>query len=104
MPWEKVFRSRTPKDAIEYVSKLLVYDPAIRPRPLASLLDSYFDELRDPKTRLPNGMPLPDLFNFTPGKKYCLFIIFDRGKKRKPCISRAAYPFLVRKETVTRCF
>jgi hypothetical protein len=68
MPWEKVFRSRTPKDAIEYVSKLLVYDPAVRPTPLTNLLDPYFDELRDPKTRLPNGMPLPDLFNFTPGK------------------------------------
>jgi glycogen synthase kinase 3 beta len=29
------------------------------------LLDSYFDELRDPNTRLPNGQPLPELFNFT---------------------------------------
>jgi glycogen synthase kinase 3 beta len=28
-------------------------------------LDPYFDELRDPNTRLPNGQPLPDLFNFT---------------------------------------
>ena len=68
MPWEKVYRSKTPKEAINFVASLLVYDPAKRPRPLAALLDSYFDELRDPNTRLPNGMPLPDLFNFTEGK------------------------------------
>ena len=68
MAWEKVFRSKTPKEAIMFVASLLVYDPARRPRPLPALLDSYFDELRDPNTRLPNGMPLPDLFNFTAGE------------------------------------
>ena len=68
MAWEKVFRSKTPKEAIGFVASLLVYDPAKRPRPLEALLDSYFDELRDPNTRLPNGMPLPDLFSFTTGK------------------------------------
>jgi len=67
LPWEKVFRSRTPKDAIDYIGKLLTYDPALRPRPLAALKDSYFDELRDQNTRLPSGAPLPDLFAFTPG-------------------------------------
>jgi glycogen synthase kinase 3 beta len=75
LPWEKVFRSRTPKDAIEYVAKLLSYDPAIRPTPLESLADSYFDELRDPNTRLPNGMALPSLFNFTPGKIIYLLLL-----------------------------
>lgn len=67
MAWEKVYRSKTPKDAINFVASLLVYDPVRRPRPLAALVDSYFDELRDPNTRLPNGMPLPNLFNFTQG-------------------------------------
>jgi glycogen synthase kinase 3 beta len=43
----------------------LQYDPKGRPTPLSGLLDPYFDELRDPNTRLPNGQPLPDLFNFT---------------------------------------
>ena len=69
MAWEKVFRSKTPKEAVDYVSKLLVYDPSIRPTPLESLADSYFDELRDQKTRLPNGSPLPDLFNYTPEER-----------------------------------
>lgn len=80
MPWERVFRSKTPKEAIAFVSKLLVYDPAQRPRPLQALADPYFDELRDPNTRLPNGMPLPDLFNFTQGnKQFCHY--FFRGDK-----------------------
>lgn len=46
MPWEKVFR-KSHKEAIEFVSKLLVYDPNTRPRPLVALLDPYFNELRD---------------------------------------------------------
>jgi len=33
------------------------------------LLDPYFDELRDRNTRLPSGLPLPDLFNFTPEER-----------------------------------
>jgi serine/threonine protein kinase len=66
LPWEKVFRSRTPKEAIDFVSRLLVYDPKARPHPLHALLDPYFNELRDPNTRLPTGQPLPDLFKFTP--------------------------------------
>ncbi len=84
MPWEKVFRSRTPKEAIEFVSKLLIYDPAIRPKPFAALGDSYFDELRDPKTRLPNGMPLPDLFGWTPGKFIFTLIHFIEERKVYP--------------------
>jgi hypothetical protein len=30
-----------------------------------ALLHPFFDELRDIKTRLPNGKALPDLFKFT---------------------------------------
>lgn len=71
LAWERVFR-KSSKEAIEFVAKLLVYDPNIRPRPMAALLDPYFNELRDVNTRLPNGMPLPDLFNFTQGKIECL--------------------------------
>lgn len=65
LPWEKVFRHRTPREAIDFVARLLGYDPSKRPRPLEALLDPYFDELRDPDTRLPNGQPMPTLFKFT---------------------------------------
>ena len=54
-------------EAIAFVSTLLVYDPNIRPRPLAALLDPYFNELRDQNTKIPSGMALPELFNFTQG-------------------------------------
>lgn len=66
LPWDKVFRHRTPKEAIDFVSTLLVYDPLSRPTPLGALLDPFFDELRNQNTVLPNGQPLPPLFNFTP--------------------------------------
>ena len=66
LPWEKVFRHKTPKEAIDFVARLLTYDPSKRPKPLVSLLDPYFDELRDQNTRLPNGQPMPALFNFPP--------------------------------------
>ena len=45
--------------------QLLNYDPSKRPSALQALSNPYFDELRDQNTRLPNGQPLPDLFNFT---------------------------------------
>ena len=64
-PWSKVFRSRTPPDAIDMISKILVYNPENRPRPLEILLHPFFDELRDKSTKLPNGNNLPDLFEFT---------------------------------------
>ena len=37
------------------IGELLQYDPKARPTPLSGLLDPFFDELRDPNTRLPNG-------------------------------------------------
>jgi len=66
-PWGKVFRSKTPPDAIDLCSKLLQYTPTLRLKPLEACCHTFFDELRDPATLLPNGKPLPPvLFNFTP--------------------------------------
>jgi glycogen synthase kinase 3 beta len=67
-PWTKVFRPRTPHEAIEVVSKLLEYTPSKRIAPLEACAHVFFDELRDPNTRLPNGKDLPPLFNFTPSE------------------------------------
>lgn len=64
LQWGKIFRKSSP-EAIDFVAKLLVYDPTVRPKPIAALLDPYFNELRDANTRLPNGSLMPDLFNFT---------------------------------------
>jgi glycogen synthase kinase 3 beta len=63
-PWHKVFRNRTPPMAIDLVCRLLDYTPATRLTPLEACAHAFFDELRDPDTRLPNGS-LPPLFNFS---------------------------------------
>ena len=47
------------------ISKILVYNPDRRLKPLEALLHPFFDELRDKNMKLPNGNPLPDLFDFS---------------------------------------
>ncbi|KAG7197366.1 hypothetical protein KM043_018473 [Ampulex compressa] len=64
-PWQKVFRARTPSDAMELVSRLLEYTPSLRMSPLQACSHAFFNELREEGTRLPNGRELPPLFNFT---------------------------------------
>jgi len=64
-PWSKVFRPRTPSEAIDLVGQLLEYTPSRRIEPLEACAHVFFEELRDPTTRLPNGRDLPPLFNFT---------------------------------------
>ncbi|OWR42509.1 shaggy [Danaus plexippus plexippus] len=61
----RVFRACTPPDAISLVSRLLEYTPGARLSPLQACAHSFFDELREPAARLPNGRALPPLFNFT---------------------------------------
>jgi len=63
--WSKIFRSNTPPDAIDLLSKFLQYTPSERLLPIDACAHSFFDELRDPNTVLPNMRPLPPLFNFT---------------------------------------
>lgn len=63
-PWHKVFRNRTPQQAIDLVCRLLDYTPITRLTPLEACAHQFFDELRDPDTRLPNGT-IPPLFNFS---------------------------------------
>ncbi|XP_055735216.1 glycogen synthase kinase-3 beta-like [Salvelinus fontinalis] len=64
-PWTKVFRPRTPPEAIALCSRLLEYTPTSRLTPLEACAHSFFDELRDPNVKLPNGREKPSLFNFT---------------------------------------
>jgi len=62
-PWNKVFKSRVDPLAIDFVSKLLVYIPTKRLRPLEALLHPFFDELKNPNCKI-NGNPIPNLFDF----------------------------------------
>lgn len=61
----QVFRPRTPPEAVDLACKLLDYTPNSRISPLQACAHSFFDELRDPNGKLPNGRPFPALFNFT---------------------------------------
>jgi len=65
-PWHKIFHKRMPAEAVDLVSRLLQYSPKLRSTALEALIHPFFDELRDPNTRLPNGRFLPPLFNFKP--------------------------------------
>uniref|UniRef100_A0A8B9RN12 [tau protein] kinase n=1 Tax=Astyanax mexicanus TaxID=7994 RepID=A0A8B9RN12_ASTMX len=64
-PWTKVFKPRTPPEAIALCSRLLEYTPVTRLSPLQACAHAFFDELRQLGTRLPSGRELPQLFNFT---------------------------------------
>ncbi|XP_062862425.1 glycogen synthase kinase-3 beta isoform X3 [Trichomycterus rosablanca] len=61
----QVFRPRTPPEAIALCSRLLEYTPTSRLTPLEACAHSFFDELREPNVKLPNGREKPSLFNFT---------------------------------------
>ncbi|XP_043251638.1 glycogen synthase kinase-3 beta-like isoform X3 [Colletes gigas] len=61
----RVFRARTPPEAMDLVARLLEYTPSLRMTPLLACAHSFFNELREQGTRLPNGRELPPLFDFT---------------------------------------
>lgn len=61
-----MFKPRTPPEAIALCSRLLEYTPVTRLSPLEACAHAFFDELRQPNTRLPSGRDLPLLFNFSP--------------------------------------
>jgi len=63
-PWNKVFKTKVDAQAMDLISKVLVYSPTKRLRPLEALLHPYFNELRSQNCKI-NGIPLPDLFDFS---------------------------------------
>lgn len=80
----KVFR-KADANAIDLISKLLEYTPTQRLSAIEAMVHPFFDELRDPNTRLPdsrhqNGGPrdLPSLFDFSLHGKICNYVKGDR--------------------------
>ncbi|KAL5151066.1 Shaggy-related protein kinase eta [Glycine soja] len=63
-PWHKIFHKKMPPEAIDLASRLLQYSPSLRCTALEACAHPFFDELREPNARLPNGRPFPPLFNF----------------------------------------
>ena len=64
-PWHKVFRPRTPTDAIDLVASFLRYTPESRLKPLEGCALPFFDELRDQSLQLPGSraQSVNDLIN-----------------------------------------
>ncbi|XBH74300.1 hypothetical protein VPH35_101279 [Triticum aestivum] len=91
-PWHKVFHRRMPPEAVDLVSRLLQYSPHLRSSALDALIHPFFDELRDPNTRLPNGRFLPPLFNFKPHELKGLPM--EIAAKLVPEHARSQCPFL----------
>lgn len=70
LDWETVFQhvrysdDVMPADAMDLISKMLIFDPDQRVCAFKALAHPFFDELRADGTTLKNGKPLPPLFNF----------------------------------------
>jgi len=64
-PWSRVLRPGAPAEVVDLVSKLLEYNPEGRLSPLQACAHNFFDEIRNPATRLSNNRELPPLFDFT---------------------------------------
>ena len=74
--FHQVFKPRTPPEAIALCSRLLEYTPVTRLSPLEACAHAFFDELRQPNTRLPSGRELPLLFNFSPVGQFTFLLFF----------------------------
>jgi len=79
-PWTKFFKNKNiNEDFIDFISKLLCYEPNLRLKPLKALGHKFFDELRDVNTKLPNDEPLPkSLFEFTEAEYNLDPKVFDK--------------------------
>jgi glycogen synthase kinase 3 beta len=83
---QQVFRKAS-HDAIDLITALLEYTPAQRLSAVEAMAHPFFDELRDPSTRLPDSRhpnhpprELPKLFNFSRHGKpddtfYSIFLV-----------------------------
>ncbi|GAA5886165.1 hypothetical protein JCM6882_004285 [Rhodosporidiobolus microsporus] len=63
-PFVKVFRPRTPPEAIDLISKLLEYTPSARLTAIEAMTHPFFDDLKQADAKMPTGKDLPPLFDF----------------------------------------
>ncbi len=64
IPLSSCFPSDTSANAIDLISSLFRYRPSARIHPMRACGHPFFNKLRMPGTRMPNGRQLPPLFNF----------------------------------------
>ncbi|UYV79927.1 GSK3B, partial [Cordylochernes scorpioides] len=64
-PLNEVFPANTAPEALDLLAKLLEYTPESRLTPSEACTHAFYHCLREPGATLPNGKPLPPLFNFS---------------------------------------
>jgi len=70
LDWETVFQQvghndeSMPNEAIDLISKMLIFNPDQRITAFEALAHPFFNELREEGTTCGNGKPLPPLFDF----------------------------------------
>ncbi|OQR70986.1 glycogen synthase kinase-3 beta-like [Tropilaelaps mercedesae] len=65
VPLTKALKNKPSTKAIRLLTKMLQYMPDTRIRCWEALAEPFFDDLRKTGARLPDGKPLPSLFDFT---------------------------------------
>ncbi|CAD7704729.1 unnamed protein product [Ostreobium quekettii] len=63
----KMFK-KVPAEAVDLVAQFLTYTPSDRITAVAAMAHPFFDELRQGCGTLPDGLPMPPLFNWLPGE------------------------------------
>lgn len=61
----QIFRARASPEALDLLTNILQYDPQARMSASEALAHPFFDELRNPDTKLSTGRDLPPLFDFS---------------------------------------
>ncbi|KAJ1837657.1 glycogen synthase kinase 3, partial [Coemansia sp. RSA 2703] len=64
-PFVRLFRNRASAEALDLIENLLQYTPTRRLSAIQAMAHPFFDELRNPETRLYTGEEIPELFDFT---------------------------------------
>ena len=62
--WNEVFKG-TNEVTLNFLRTLVTYSPSDRPTAMQALTHEFFDEIKVQGAKLPNGVPVPDLFNWT---------------------------------------
>mmetsp|Transcript_6927 Transcript_6927/g.12745 ORF Transcript_6927/g.12745 Transcript_6927/m.12745 type:complete len:437 (+) Transcript_6927:178-1488(+) len=86
MLWPTVFRGKAPEDALDLIAQILKYEPNKRISAFRALAHPFFNDLRKADARLPNGKPMPPLFNFTESeiKQATALNLVDKLVQSKP--------------------
>ena len=62
--WEQTFEGFD-VEIVEFLKEIIVYSPQIRPTAMQVLTHTFFDDLKVQGCKMPDGLDLPPLFNWT---------------------------------------